>query len=273
MHETVHLGQAGQGGETVSRDTERLLQLEGRFGQRITDVDRCNAPAGFFYFTHRNTAGGERRYYVIDVAVHGVGDIRDTEHRQAEGFDQLLHLFHIGRGQVGAGEQGHLILDGFAFFRQRGDDGLHRVGVPFLQRAAVIRRGGPDDRNLVKLGIFLAEVDDGTAHVIPHSFGQAGSHHSHHLGSELLDHPFQPFFQVFPAAEDGGILAHGGGVEGNGFLVVSRKLQANKGGTALGAVQQGQHVVNAEVGHGGAQSRRVLLRVDSCRFFRHLHPR
>ena len=175
-------------------------------------------------------------------------------------------------GQVAAGEQVDLIRDGRATLCQTGNDRLYGGGVPFLQRPAVIGRGGPDDRDRIMLGMLLAELLDGTVDIIAHGLGQTGCHHPHHLGLELLDHPADTLFQVFPAAEDGAVLAHGRGIQGDGLLVVPGELQTDKGRTPLGTVQQTEHIVNPQVGHGGPQGGRILLWVDRGGLGRNLDP-
>ena len=137
------------------------------------------------------------------MAVHGIGNIGDGQHRQAERFHQLFQLFHIRRGQVRTRQQIDLTGHGFAPLRQGGNNRLHGRRIPFLQRAAVIGGRGVNDRHMGRFGMLLAELDDGAVHIIPHGLGQAGGHHPHHLGGELLDHPGDPLFQVLPAAENG----------------------------------------------------------------------
>ena len=189
------------------------------------------------------------------MAVHGIGDVRDRQHGQTEGLDQFLQLFHIGRGQVRAGQQVDLAGHRRTSLRQAGDDRLHGSRIAFLQRPAVIRGRGPDDRDGIMFRVFLAELLDGAADIIAHGLGQAGGHHPDHPGIELLDHPADALLQVLPAAEDGAVLAHGGGIQGDGLLVVPRQLQADEGRAPLGAVQQPEHVVDPQVGHGGPQGR------------------
>jgi len=112
------------------------------------------------------------------------------------------------------------------------------------------------------LRMFFPELVDGGADIITHGLGQSGGHHPHHPGMKLLDHPGDPQLEVLPAAEDGAVLTHGRGVQGDGFLKMPRQLQADKGGTALRAVQQPQHSVNPQIGQGRPQGGRVFLLVD-----------
>jgi len=113
----------------------------------------------------------------------------------------------------------------------------HRARPSILKSILVVRGGDIDDGQLSQLRMFFADEPEIAVHVVALGFGQAGGGDADDLRLGAVPDIQDGLLDVVHAAEDGGRLVHGGGLERNVFPEMAHEQHQAEGGAALRAVQ------------------------------------
>jgi hypothetical protein len=201
---------------------------------------------------------------VGNMAVERAGKVGKGNDRQPEALDRLLDFLHVRRGQMAAGQQIDLpqCPRVVALGHQRLDHGGDRFAPALLEAAAVIGRRGIDNVEPGPFRMPLAHRPQVGGDIFAACLRQCGRADADHLRLGAIIDVGDRLLDVIVAAEDGGEFAHRRRLQWNGLAEVAHHQHQREGGATLAAVQQRQAALDAEEGHGAAERRAQLQRVD-----------
>ena len=143
----------------------------------------------------------------------------------------------------------------------------HGLFPAVLEGVLEVRGGDIDQGKVGELRILGADQLDIAIHVVTLGLGHAGGTDADNLRLGAIEDIEHRLFDIFQPAEHGRHLAHGRGLQRNGFLEVAHEQHQAKRGAALRAVQQRHAAPQPHEGERAADRLAHLQRIDRAGLF------
>ncbi len=263
-HEPIGGAEAQQPVEDLYRRLDVLAEPLSRRAHLLPDGEHQTRRAKRGDRLAPGAADGGGAEILRHVAVERAGQVRHQHRIEPEGFQDFPQLLQVRHGQMAAGQhrhRGRLARRG-GFFHQHLQDAQHGGRPTVLESALEVGRRDVDQRGVCKLRVALAGELEIALHIVALGLGESGRAHADDGRARLGVDVHHRLLDVLEAAQHGGNLAHGGGLQRNRFLEVAHEQHHAERRAALRAVQDRHGVGQSHEGQRAADGLAHLERVD-----------